>query len=255
MFKVLFLSLFSISLMAALYPEPYQEMAKPLFKARVSYDALLYHDTLRDRVYPYIVESDRVLGKYLPLDMDSPEAEKEAYLHDLKALEKQYRTLNIFLHRQLTQAIDNDDYPLFLALIRTNNDENFKDPYLREKIYTYYQANSARERSCILDTRIKQEWDVLAHYFPEHGLVNYANLGDAYYREVILITTEDSPYGAKVAAFFKKNRVKYKKYDLSSEEGAALFNKYKGSRIPLVIINNRVVEGYNEFEMDRLLRR
>lgn len=255
MFKILFLSFFSISLMAALYPEPYQEIAEPLFKARVSYDALLYHDELRDKVYPYIVESDRVLGKYLPLDMDSPESQKEAYLRDLKALQKQYQTLNIFLHRQLTQVIDKDDYPLFLALVRTNNNAYFTDPYLREKIYTYYQANREREDSCILDTRIKQEWDVLAHYFPKNALVNYENLGDAYYREVLLITTEDSPYGAKIAEFFKKNRVKYKKYDLSSEEGAALFKKFKGNRIPLVIINNRVVEGYNEFEMDRLLRR
>jgi len=193
-------------------------MAAPLFKARVNYDALLYHETLRSEVYPYIIHSDAVLGKYLPLNMDSDPSQKQAYLKALKSLEKEYNKLNIFLHRTLTHAIETNNYPLFLALIRTKNEENFKDPYLREKIYTYYHAHRDQESSCYLDTRIKMDWNSIAPYFPKNGLVNYAQLGDAYYREVYLITIKESPYGAKIASFFKKNRVKYKSYTLESEE-------------------------------------
>jgi len=255
MFKLLLIALVSIPLFAALYPEPYQETATPLFKARVSYDTLLYHDTLREKVYPYIVHSDAVLGKYLPLNLDSDPSDKEAYLKALRSLQQEYAQLNIFLHRQLNNAIEQNNYPLFLAIIRTKNEENFKDPYLREKIYTYYHAHRDQEQSCYLDTRIKMEWNAIAPYFPKKELLDYRQLGDAGYREVFLVTTKESPYGAKTASFFKMNKVKYKAYTLQSEEGSALFKKFKGNRIPLVIINNRVVQGYNEFEMDRLLRR
>ena len=256
MLRILVLSLFSLSLYAIGYPALYSEMSAPLFKTRVQIDPLVVQASLRQHVLEYEAHSDRVLGKYRRVKNSSPFAQKEAYRTALKGLQKSHSELKIFFKRQLKQSISSDDYTLFLALISTKSNADYLDPYLREKIYTYYSAHRLQGSSCYLDTRMKKEWDAIASYYPANGLVNYEKVGDAYYREVMLLSTVRSPYSAKVRSFLKDNNVKFTEHDIeTSEEGLAKFEHYKGTRIPLLIVNNRVVQGYNEFEMDKLLRR
>jgi glutaredoxin len=256
MIRIVFLTLFSLSLYAISYPVPYSELAAPLFKARVQLDPLVYQSSLRHPVLAYVAQSDRVLGKYRRIKSHSDPALKKEYLKALKELEKTHKELRIFLQRQLKRAIETDQYTLFLAIIATKSESDYKDPYLREKIYTYYNAHRLEERSCFLDTRIKKEWDSIAPYYPSKGLVNYEKTDNAYYRKVLLLTTSLSPYSAKTRAFLKDNNVKFTEHDIeTSDEGKQTFEHYNGRRVPLVVINNRVVQGYNEFEMDKLLRR
>ena len=254
--RIIFLALFSFSLNAISYPELYSELAGPLYEARVELDDLVYQPSLRHPVLAYEAQSDRVLGKYRLIKAHSDPALKKEYLKALKQLQKTHKELKIFLQRQLKHAIETDQYPLFLAIVGTKSEEDYKDPYLREKIYTYYNAHRLEDSSCFLDTRIKKEWNSIAPYYPSNGLVNYEKTENAYYREVILLSTSLSPYSAKTRAFLKDNNVKFTEHDIeTSDEGKQAFEHYKGTRVPLVVINNRVVEGYNEFEMDKLLRR
>ena len=248
--------IFTSSLQAFSYPEPYQELGGPLFKARVQLDDLAYSAKFRPYILSYVVHSDHVLGHFKRIKVDSDPAQLKAYHKALLSLQSEYNTLALFLHKQLVQVISNNQYHIFLKIASTLSDEDYNNPYLREKVYTYYHANRHIEASCILDNRIKSEWDAIAPYFPKKSLFNYATTDNAYYREVVLITTPYSPYGTKIEGFFKQNNVKYTNYILNKDEEATqLFEKYNGRRIPMVIINNRVVEGYNEFEMDKLLRR
>ena len=256
MLRTIFLTLFSLSLHAISYPVLYSELAGPLYEARVELDDLVYHAPLRHQVLAYEAQSDRTLGKYRLVKTDSDPGVKNDYHRALKKLQKMHNTLRVFLHKQLVKAIETDDYPAFLAIIGTKNEEDYKSPYLREKIYTYYHAHRQKGSSCYLDTRIKNEWDSIAPYYPSSGLVNYEKTENAYYREVLLLTTSLSPYSAKTRAFLKDNNVKFTEYDIeTSDKGRQTFEHFKGRRVPLVVISNRVVEGYNEFEMDKLLRR
>jgi len=257
MFRIIFLILFSLSLHAISYPELYSEMSGPLFKARVQVDKLTHQSSLRQPVLAYVIHSDRVLGKYRRIKANSDLAVKNAYHKAIEELQKRHKKLKIVIRKQLTHSIQNDQYPLFLAIVKVlKSEDEYKSPYLREKIYTFYHAHRLEGRSCYLDNRIKEEWDSIAPYYPSKGLFNYENTENAYYREVILLSTTLSPYSAKVKEFLQDNNVKFKEHDIeTSDEGLQIFEKYKGRRIPMVIINNRVVEGYNEFEMDKLLRR
>jgi len=256
MLRIFVFSLFSLSLYAIGYPALYSETAAPLFKTRVQIDPLVSQASLRQHILKYEAHSDRVLGKYRRVKSSSSSTQKEAYRTALKGLEKSHSELKIYFKRQLKQSISTDNYTLFLALISIKSDTDYLDPYLREKIYTYYSAHRQQEYSCYLDRRMKKEWDTIASYYPSNGVVNYEKVGDAYYREVILLSTERSPYSAKVRGFLKDNNVKFTEHDIEkSEEGLEKFEHYKGTRIPLLVINNRVVEGYNEYEMDKLLRR
>jgi len=256
MLRILSLSLISLSLYAIGYPSIYSEMSAPLFETRVQIDSLVSQPTLRQNILTYEAHSDRVLGKYRRVKNDSPASQKKSYHDALQKLKKSHSELKRLFQRQLKQAIETDDLPLFLALISIKSEEDYLDPYLREKIYTYYSAHRSEGSSCYLDTRMKKEWNSIAPYYPKNGLTNYAKTDNAYYREVLLLTTKSSPYSAKARAFLKENNVRFTEHDIeSSDEGKSVFEKYKGKRIPLTIIDNRVVEGYNEFEMDKLLRR
>ena len=255
MLKLLLLMLLSISLYALNYPTPYHDQASKLFEARVILDPLVYEVKFRDRVLSYQAHSDRVLGHFLPLNrISNPQLIKEYHIA-LDDLQKEYDALMLYLHQRLNGIIQAQQYETFLVIIDAKNEADYKDPYQREKIYTYYHANRHKKVSPYLDQRIKEEWTSIAPYYPKQH-TNYAGLPDAYYRDVILINTPLSPYGAKIKSFFNYHHVKYSELNYESDEKAEeLFEKYKGSRIPLLIINNRVVEGYNEFEMDKLLRR
>lgn len=254
--RIIFLSLFSLSLYAIGYPKPYSTFAAPLFEARVKLDYLVSQPTLRHHILDYEAQSDRVLGEYRRIKYSSETALKKDYFKALQELKKSYDALFRHLHLQLTNAIEENNYTLFLAIIETQSEDDYKSPYLREKIYNYYSAHRQQGTSPYLDERIRKEWATIASYYPSKGLVNYANTDNAYYREVILLKTVFSPYSAKVREFLQDNNVKFKEYDIEeSDEGRALFEQYKGKYIPLLIINNRVIEGYNEFEMDKLLRR
>ncbi len=256
MLKIFFLTLFSLSLYAFHYPVPYSELAGPLFKARVELDPLVYQPSLRHHILAYEAHSDRVMGTYRLVKSSSPKAMKNSYHKALLELQKNHQELKRFLQQQLVQAIEEDNYPLFLAIVSTQNEESFKNPYFRENIYNYYSAHRSEAISIYLDNRIQRDWESIASYYPANGLVNYASLPEARYREVTLLTTSHSPYSAKVRAFLKNNRVKFAEYDIeTSPEGKEIFEQHEGKRVPLVVINNRVIEGYNEFEMDRLLRR
>lgn len=255
MLRILFFILFSLSLHAIRYPLPYSELAGPLFEARVTLDYLVYQPSLRHQILAYEAQSDRVLGTYRRVKYNSNTALKNDYFKALQDLKKSYDALLRYLHLQLTKAIEENNYTLFLAIIAAQNEADFKSPYLREKIYNYYSAHRQQGTSPYLDNRIRDEWSTIAPYYPSKGLVNYENTENAYYREVILLKTTFSPYSAKVREFLQDNNVKFKEYDIEeSDEGKQLFEQYGGKFIPLLIINNRVVEGYNEFEMDKLLR-
>ena len=255
MFKLSLLLTISLSLFGAHYPTPFSDLAHPLFKTRVQLDALTEVPTLRQVTLDYVRHSDHVLGHFYRIKMSSSAQDKKEYHQALVKLEEEHADLVAYTKSYIQTVIEDDNYPLFLKMVRTKSPIFYKDAYLREKVYTYYHEHRAVETSCYLDTRIKNEWTDLAYFYPTKKF-NYASTDNAYYREVFLITIDKSPYGKKIKAFFKHNNVKYKTLNYEkNKEAKQLFKKFKGQGIPLLIINNRTLVGYNEKEMDRLLRR
>ena len=255
MLKLFLLLIMNLSLFAAHYPTPFSDLAHPLFKTRVQLDSLTQVPRLRQVTLDYVTHSDRVLGHFYRIKMSSSAQEKRAYHQALIKLQEEHADLVAYTKSYMRTVIEENNYPLFLTLVRTKSPIFYGDAYLREKIYTYYHAKRHIEASCYLDTQIKNQWGDLAYFYPTRYF-NYASTQNAYYREVILITTDKSPYTEKIKAFFKHNHVKFKTLDYENDKGGqALFRKFKGQGIPLLIINNRTLVGYNEKEMDRLLRR
>ncbi len=255
MLRYLLLSLLALPLLATIYPAPFSALSHPLYKTRVTFDALAQLPSMRRVTLDYVVHSDRVLGHYMPIKMSSSKTEKQAYYRALLKLQEEQSDLVAYAKSRLGQIIDENNYHAFLIFVNTKSPVFYEDAYLREKIYTYYHAHRSEKVSPYLDQRIKEEWADLSYYYPKKPLFNYTSTDNAFYREVVLITTQHSPYGKKLHDFLTYGHVKFKELDLEKDEEAKeLFKKYKGNGIPLLIINNNTLTGYNQLEVDKLLR-
>ena len=69
-------------------------------------------------------------------------------------------------------------------------------------------------------------------------------LGSQY--SVTLYATEWCGYCKKTRKFLSENNIKYFEYDIEkSEEGSRRYRALNGNGVPLLVINKKVIRGYN----------
>lgn len=74
--------------------------------------------------------------------------------------------------------------------------------------------------------------------------------------EVHLYATEWCGYCKATRAFFAANGIRYTEHDIEKSSDALLMHrKLGGNGVPLVVIGDEVIRGYNEAHMRELLRR
>ncbi|MBK8187504.1 MAG: glutaredoxin family protein [Cellvibrio sp.] len=72
---------------------------------------------------------------------------------------------------------------------------------------------------------------------------------------VVLYATDWCGYCKKTREFFKDNNIAYVEFDIEkSAEGKQEYNQLKGKGIPLVVINGKVIRGYNPSSMKEILQ-
>jgi mycoredoxin len=65
--------------------------------------------------------------------------------------------------------------------------------------------------------------------------------------QAILYSTEWCPYCARARKFFKANNIPFREYDIEkSSEGQAQYEQLGGNGVPVVLINDQVIHGYDE---------
>ena len=244
-------SLFSIGL-----PSQYADISTPLFEARGAFYRLPADDyAVREKVLQYAVMCDQAEEfAYKSSPMHDRKLQK-AYLKKLQTLQSHYQQLSVFMLRELNRAIDTDNYPLFLSIINSKMETFFENPNLKERIYAYYCANRFYKSSPYLDNLINDERQTIIHYnTPQGNRYAYSNTPNARYREVRILTTSFCPYCTRTTNFLRKNGIRFTEYDIhGSEKGEALYKKLDGRGVPVLIIDNTVIHGYNESEMQKAL--
>jgi glutaredoxin len=248
---VLVSSLFSISI-----PPQYAAISTPLFEARAAFYRLPADDyAVREAVLQYAVMCDQAQEFGYKSSHSHDMKEQKAYLKKLQTLQSHYDKLSVFMLRELDRAIETEGYPLFLSIINSEMDTLFDNPNLKERIYAYYCANRFFKISPYLDKRINDERQTIIYYNTAGGnRYAYSNTPNARFREVRILTTPFCPYCLRTTNFLRKNGIRFTEYDIhSSEEGQALYEKLGGRGVPLLIINNTVIRGYNESKMRKAL--
>jgi mycoredoxin len=72
--------------------------------------------------------------------------------------------------------------------------------------------------------------------------------------EVVLYATDWCGYCRKTREFFKENNIAYTEYDIEkSAEAKSNYDQLNGRGIPVVVINGKVIDGYNPGLMKKLL--
>jgi glutaredoxin len=255
--KILFLltvmvsSLFSIDI-----PRQYETISTPLFEARAAFYRLPADDyAVREKVLQYAVMCNQAQELGYKSSLTHDRQLQKAYLKKLRLLQSHYKKLSVFMLRELNRTIDTDNYPLFLSVINSKMDALFEDPNLKERIYAYYCANRFFKNSPYLDKRINDERQTIIYYNTARGnRYAYSSTPNARYRDVRILTTSFCPYCKRTKNFLRKNGIRFSEYDIhGSEKGKALYEKLGGRGVPLLIINNTVIHGYNESKMQKAL--
>lgn len=71
---------------------------------------------------------------------------------------------------------------------------------------------------------------------------------------VVLYATNSCSYCAKTREFFHTNNIMYYEYDIERDsQGKAQFNQLGQRGVPVVLINGKLVAGYNPKRMSELL--
>ncbi len=248
---VMISSLFSTGI-----PYQYTEISAPLFEARAAFYRLTADYAVREKVLQYAVMCDQA-QEFGYKSSHSPDRQlQKAYLKKLQLLQSHYDKLSVFMLRELDRAIETDNYPLFLSIINSKMETLFEDPNLKERIYAYYCANRFFKSSPFLDKRINDERQTIIYYNTARGnRYAYSSTPNARFREVRILTTPFCPYCVRTTNFLRQNGIRFSEYDIhESEEGRAIYEKLGGRGVPVLIIDNTVIHGYNESEMQKALK-
>lgn len=94
-----------------------------------------------------------------------------------------------------------------------------------------------------------QKWDVVSAQFGSANDRPRVQGG-----EVILYATSWCGYCAQTRKFLSENDIKYVEYDIEkSYEGKSQYDALGVSGVPILLVNNILVKGYNPREIMRLL--
>ncbi len=96
---------------------------------------------------------------------------------------------------------------------------------------------------------VYQKWDVINNYLSP---TSHASNGPA---EVTLYATSWCGYCKKTRALLDKIGVAYTEYDIEeSYEGLQQYEALNGQGIPLLVIDDEVIRGYNPSRISKLLQ-
>jgi len=179
----------------------------------------------------------------------------------LRTLQKKHDTLAILLQKKLMQTVDADDYETFSTMLSSDADLFFEKRKLKKEIYAYYQKRHQQGAILPLQERIKKDRKIVEVYSPRsegHSSYTHNSKKRPYstrQNSVTVLSTPTCPYCKKAKRYLRSKGIAFRDYNINdSAEGKRLYRQFKGSGVPLVIINGTVIHGYSEAQMRSVLR-
>ena len=74
-------------------------------------------------------------------------------------------------------------------------------------------------------------------------------------KRVVIFTTPNCPWCRKTKEYLRRNNIRFKEIDVTKDHAAArdIVRKTGQRGVPVILINNRPVVGFNKELLDRLL--
>lgn len=162
---LLFVLLLFAALQATNYPQLYKQLGTPLYEASIHFDKLKDIEGLQEDIQEYNSETKELLQ--LGLDAEQKgDKEKKEYLHSLRELQKKHDYLIHLLHTKVHEAIDSDNYPLFVKLTAYPFDSFLESRSISKRSFEYYQRYRSKKRIEVFENmaRIRKGIENAQHY-------------------------------------------------------------------------------------------
>lgn len=100
-------------------------------------------------------------------------------------------------------------------------------------------------------THVEEEPYTEAQYLAEYG--PKAKKVEVKKSSIILLSRPGCGYCTLAKKLLDSKGVEYTQYNVqTSQKGRALYKKYKGTGVPLILNGSKVIRGYNEYEISKL---
>ncbi|WP_435275568.1 glutaredoxin family protein [Psychrobium sp. nBUS_13] len=84
---------------------------------------------------------------------------------------------------------------------------------------------------------------------------NYSKFGITSESPVIIFTTDWCPVCQRLKNYFNLKNINYIEYDVEKDiKGLQLFNELKGDSYPLILIDNNLIRGFSQIDVEIKLR-
>ncbi len=246
MMKRLFLLIFSTAILFANmpYPELYSQLGTPLYKADNNFSKLPKKDSYSSYINEYHVKQAQALQTYSSGD-------KKAYFKALRSLNKLHDTIISLVKREMINAIKNDDPDEFISLCNAGLDILYKQESFKRLSYEYYLKNRGQVASSYLDNKMRSEQGYQKLYNADRSNItnplSMASNKSEPQKKVVLLSRPECGWCQKTKEFLKDKHISYTDYNvISSSKGKKLFRKHEGKGVPLIIIGDKVIRGFDE---------
>jgi murein DD-endopeptidase MepM/ murein hydrolase activator NlpD len=162
---LLFASLLFLSAYAANYPQLYKQLGTPLYEAQVHFEKLKNIEDLQEDIQEYSSEAKALMQMGLDAEQKG-DKEKKEYLFSLRELQKKHDYLIHLLHTKVHEAIDTDNYPLFVKLTAYPFDSFLQSRSISKRSFEYYQKYRFKKRIEVFENmaRIRKGIENAQHY-------------------------------------------------------------------------------------------
>lgn len=256
---------------AADYPALFSRMGDPLYTFAGHSRSLAGDPTLGAamRRYAKQAEQTRALGREADAQSD---ALRVTYLKELRALKKSHDALMQQLRGALSEAMKSDDAARFLQLVAVQPDALMRNTGFKSALLAFYDRHRKQGRSTYLEaleaTDAEQEAfkKVFAAYRPPvvnapmsvEPVKHYANPkhpAKAVDDTVQIVTTPSCTYCKKAKRYFKSRHIRYTEIDARSSAGQALMRRHNARGVPLILVGDAVMQGFNASRFEELSRK
>ncbi len=153
----------------------------------------------------------------------------------------------------MINSIRNNNLTDFKALNEAKMEDFYKHESLRTQIFSYYKQHTDQYKSDFLNKKMRSE----KAYDKQYGVditgpssdSDNERISSTHHqgpKRVIVLSRPGCPWCTKTKEFLKSKHISYTEYNVqTSSRGKALFKKHNGSGVPLVIVGDTVLRGYD----------
>lgn len=247
-------------------PSLFSKMGDPLFAYAEGAETLEADPALGNDAVAFAAHAGAVRTAGLAAEKSPDSASGSDYLKQLRGLQKAYDRLIVKVKREMLASMQAEDTARLMQLVSTEPSVVNEDRSLREKLTAYYEAKDLAGRSQILDRMVSQNKKGEILYMEGDASVLYEEdfAQRTEYRlsvgkpaktstkkrstrnQVVVLGTPTCPYCTKARKFLRAQGIPFRDLNVNtSAEGQRLYRQYNGHGVPLILVGDTRISGFN----------